>query len=112
MADGFAGDIVFGELVHEFAGENEIEEIVHVSHERQICGVLPGFAPESREDLNIGQQRAIAISKLRRSRCGGAGSGVQRYDAQRMLEFAARTLAGFRLSCSGHETLLCGCPMS
>ena len=89
MADGFAGDVVFGELVHEFAGENEIEEIVHVSHEWQICGVLPGFAPENREDLNIGQQRAIAISKLRRSRCGGAGSRVQRYNAQRMLDFTA-----------------------
>ena len=70
VANGFSRDTVFGKLVEKLAGEDEIEEGVHLLAELRVGGVLPGRAPEEGEDFDVGEERAVAIGEVRR-RCGG-----------------------------------------
>ena len=61
--DGFAGDAVFGELVHERAGEDGVEKGVHLLNAGRVGGIQPGGAPENGEDFDVGEKRAPAISE-------------------------------------------------
>ncbi len=109
VADGFSGDTVFGELVEKRAGEDEIEEGVHLLAELRVGGVMPGGAPEEGEDFDVGEKRAVAIGEMRRG-CGGITNvGMKRNDANRRLclRFSRRVI-GLACGTSGHGWLLAG----
>src|ERR1700756_5639683 len=87
MADGVPRDAVFAELVNELAGQNIVEELIHLCHEATIRGFFPVGTPEDGKNLDGGEERTMAISEMsgrggRRCGCFGA---MQRNDANRML---------------------------
>ena len=59
-----AGHAVFGELRDQRARQNEIEELVDLPN-LWVLRLLPRRAPEDGENLDGGQQRAIAVVKIR-----------------------------------------------
>src|ERR1700676_1834606 len=109
VADGFSGDAVFGELIEKLAGEDEIEEGVHLLAELRVGGILPGRAPEEREDFDVGEKRTVAIGEVRR-RCGGIANVRMKWnDANRRfrLRFCGRVI-GLADGTRGHGWLLAG----
>ena len=109
VADIFSGHAVFGELVEQRAGEDEIEEGVHLLAELRVGGFLPGCAPEEGEDFDVGEKRAIAIGEVRRG-CGGiANVGMQGHDADGRfgLRFCVRRIR-FADGTRGHGWLIAG----
>src|SRR6267154_3279998 len=114
MPDGFAGHVVFCELLQQFAGQNEIKKIVHVRHERRVGCRLPRATPKKCEDLCIGQQWAVAVSELRMGGGDDPRGSVKRHNAQRMLILGARMPRILRFLARGswgHETLLAAAQM-
>lgn len=64
VADRFSGDAVLSELIHQLAGENEIEKLIDLCAETAERRLLPSGAPEDCENFNGGEQRAVAVSEL------------------------------------------------
>src|ERR1700694_2299950 len=56
---------LFGELVHQRARQDEVEELIDLLHERRLQA-LPGGPPEEGEDLDRGEQGPAPIGELRR----------------------------------------------
>jgi hypothetical protein len=111
MSDGLPGDAVFGELVDEGTGEDKIEEGVDLAGERGVGRILPRCTPEDREDLDAGEQGAVAIGESRGGSGDVANVGVEGNDTEGVLDFGFRGSAsmGFLLDgTSGHTGLLTG----
>ncbi len=109
VADGFSGDAVLGELVEKRAGEDEIEEGVHLLAELRVGGVMPGGAPEEGEDFDVGEKRAVAIGEVGRGGGGITNMGVKRNDANRRLRLRfSRRVIGLACGTRGHGWLLAG----
>jgi len=66
VPDGEAGHVVFGELVNERAGDDEIEEGIQLCTDRIV---LPRAAPINRRNFDVLDQRAAAVSE-----CGEAAA--------------------------------------
>jgi hypothetical protein len=98
VADFLAGDAVFAELVEELAAEDEIEKLVGAREQIALGRLLPRRTPENREDLNGGEQRAVAIGQVRSDLRGGCASGsrMQRDDADGVAMFSRRRAFGAR----------------
>jgi hypothetical protein len=112
VANGLAGDAVLSELVDEGTGEDEIEEGDELLGKRSVSSGLPGVAPEDAEDLDVGEQRAIAVSELRGGSRRVADVRVERHNADGMLGFGFGGGGGGFLARSmrGHTGLLVGAP--
>ena len=111
VANGLAGDAVLSELVDEGTGEDEIEEGDELLGKRSVSSGLPGVAPEDAEDLNVGEQRATAVSELRGRSRRVADVRVERHNADGMLGFGSGGGGGFLArSTRGHTGLLVGAP--
>jgi hypothetical protein len=107
--DGLPGDAVFGELVDEGTREDEVEEGVDLAGERSVGGILPRCTPEDREDLDAGEDGAVAIGEPR----GGSGDvpnvGVEGNDAEGILDLGeAAPLDFFRTARVDIRWLLTG----
>ena len=109
VADGFSGDAVFAELVEKRAGEDEIEEGVHLLAEQRVGGIMPCCAPEEGEDLDVGEKRAVAIGEVGRGGGGIANVGMKRNDpdGRFRLRFYGR-MTGLAGGTRGHGWLLAG----
>src|SRR5487761_408727 len=68
MTDGLPRDAVFTELIDELAGQDIVEELIDFGGETTVRALVPGGAPEGRKNLDRGEERAIAVSEMRRSR--------------------------------------------
>jgi hypothetical protein len=111
MTDGLPGDAVFGELVDEGTRKDKVEEGVDLAGERGVGGTVPCRAPEDREDLDAGEEGAVAIGELRGGSGDVANVGVEGNDTDGVLDFGFRGSAsiGFLLDgTSGHTGLLTG----
>jgi len=80
VSDLLAGHAVFGELRDQRARQNEVEELIDLRNQRALR-LLPWRAPEDGENLDGGQQRAIAVGELGRGgggRCSDIDRGLPR----------------------------------
>jgi hypothetical protein len=55
MTDLLPGNVVFGQLIEESAGQDEIEELIELGCHRALGRLLPQRPPENREHLHSGQ---------------------------------------------------------
>jgi hypothetical protein len=66
--------------------------------ERRVGGIVPEFTPKDSEDLDVGEERAVAIGEVR-----GGSSGIARWagmegdDAKREFDFGPRRFGGWGL---------------
>jgi hypothetical protein len=99
------GDAVFGELVDEGTREDEVEEGVDLAGERSVGEILPRCTPEDREDLDAGEDGAVAIGEPRGGSGDVANVGVEGNDAEGVLDFGFRgsgSIGFFLDGTSGH----------
>ena len=54
MADRLSRNTVFTELINQWAGQNEVKELVDLANHRTLGGLLPGRPPEDGENLYSG----------------------------------------------------------
>jgi hypothetical protein len=53
MPDGLSFRAVFAELIDQFAGQYEIEKLVHLFDDCRVGGVLPRLPPKHCEHFHI-----------------------------------------------------------
>jgi hypothetical protein len=111
MANGFARDAVFGELIDEGAGENEIEKGDELLREGNVGGGLPGGAPEDTEDFDTDKKRSIAIGEIRSGSGSVADMRVERNDADGVLRLDGGSGGFPARGARGHSGLLNGLPV-
>jgi len=61
MADGPSRHAVFGQLIDEWAGQNEIEELVDLGRHCALGRLLPGRPPEEGEDFH--RAKSLSVNK-------------------------------------------------
>jgi hypothetical protein len=112
VADRASWHAVFGQLINQMAGQDEIEKLIDRGRHAALRRLVPPWPPENREHLHRGQQRAISIGQLRGGgRCSrrvsrglarGIGDG-QRHNSDRIAMGGMNVLAGMRST--GHDVL-------
>ena len=64
MSDRFSRNIVFAQLIHQAACEDEIKKLIHLREDACRRLLFPAAAPEYGENLDGCHQRAIAIDQF------------------------------------------------
>jgi hypothetical protein len=65
VANGYLVRAVLRELIHQSAGQHEVEEAINFPRQVGQWSVLPRRAPENSEHLDVGKERASPVTQMR-----------------------------------------------